>query len=209
MTNNQCLFFFIVAQTIGAQELNDPAKSYVEGRLGNRKIWWCPSGYGQLLAVIMVTLSLHLWCSLYFVTGYLSFCPQPTDWDSHIWCCTWPYMGNWKPGCCPFMVNMLLKVVTCGCQTDRHRMLCFRFQLELSLQRLSQGWWSQPYWSLCHAGVVSFVRFTRNFTNIEQWIRDTISWIFLLMLVCVLLRYPYNWLVGSTVVLCTNLFCYS
>uniref|UniRef100_A0A5S6Q879 Single domain-containing protein n=1 Tax=Trichuris muris TaxID=70415 RepID=A0A5S6Q879_TRIMR len=64
-----------------AQELNDPSRNYIEGRLGNRRIWWCPSGY-----------------------GYLSFCPQPTDWDNYNWCCTWPYMGTWKPSCCPFAI---------------------------------------------------------------------------------------------------------
>ncbi|KRY68467.1 hypothetical protein T4B_4807, partial [Trichinella pseudospiralis] len=63
------------------QELNDPSRNYIEGRLGNRRIWWCPSGY-----------------------GYLSFCPQPTDWDNYNWCCTWPYMGTWKPSCCPFAI---------------------------------------------------------------------------------------------------------
>ncbi|KAI1730766.1 hypothetical protein Ddc_03483 [Ditylenchus destructor] len=62
-----------------AQALNDPITQYIEGRLGNRRIWWCPSGY-----------------------GYLAYCPQPTDWDNYNWCCTWPYMGSWKPSCCPF-----------------------------------------------------------------------------------------------------------
>ena len=29
-----------------AQGLNDPSSHYIEGRLGGRRIWWCPSGYG-------------------------------------------------------------------------------------------------------------------------------------------------------------------
>uniref|UniRef100_A0A1I7VZT5 Uncharacterized protein n=1 Tax=Loa loa TaxID=7209 RepID=A0A1I7VZT5_LOALO len=62
-------------------QLHNPLSHYIEGRLGNRKIWWCPSGY-----------------------GYLAYCPQPTDWDSYNWCCTWPYLGSWKPSCCPFAV---------------------------------------------------------------------------------------------------------
>jgi len=66
---------------IQGQELYDPSRNYIEGRLGHRKIWWCPSGY-----------------------GYLNFCPQPTDWDNYNWCCTWPYMGTWKPSCCPFAI---------------------------------------------------------------------------------------------------------
>jgi len=66
---------------IQGQELYDPARNYIEGRLGHRKVWWCPSGY-----------------------GYLNFCPQPTDWDNYNWCCTWPYMGTWKPSCCPFAI---------------------------------------------------------------------------------------------------------
>jgi hypothetical protein len=64
-----------------AQALNDPITQYIEGRLGNRRIFWCPSGY-----------------------GYLAYCPQPTDWDNYNWCCTWPYMGSWKPSCCPFAI---------------------------------------------------------------------------------------------------------
>uniref|UniRef100_A0A1I8BXD1 LITAF domain-containing protein n=1 Tax=Meloidogyne hapla TaxID=6305 RepID=A0A1I8BXD1_MELHA len=50
-----------------AQGLNDPSSHYIEGRLGGRRIWWCPSGY-----------------------GYLAYCPQPTDWDNYNWkpsCC--------------------------------------------------------------------------------------------------------------------------
>ncbi|XP_003374271.1 conserved hypothetical protein [Trichinella spiralis] len=79
------------------QELNDPARNYIEGRLGNRRIWWCPSGYvDQLLA------SVYLQC--HTLLRYLSFCPQPTDWDNYNWCCTWPYMGTWKPSCCPFAI---------------------------------------------------------------------------------------------------------
>ncbi|KAI6203712.1 hypothetical protein M3Y94_00588100 [Aphelenchoides besseyi] len=66
---------------VDAQALNDPITQYIEGRLGNRRIWWCPSGY-----------------------GYLAYCPQPTDWDNYNYCCTWPYMGSWKPSCCPFAV---------------------------------------------------------------------------------------------------------
>ncbi|VDP06425.1 unnamed protein product [Soboliphyme baturini] len=61
--------------------MNDPSRNYIEGWLGNRKIWWCPSGY-----------------------GYLSYCPQPSDWDNYNWCCVWPYMGTWKPSCCPFAI---------------------------------------------------------------------------------------------------------
>uniref|UniRef100_A0A1I7UJJ3 Bromo domain-containing protein n=1 Tax=Caenorhabditis tropicalis TaxID=1561998 RepID=A0A1I7UJJ3_9PELO len=64
-----------------AQGLNDPITQYIEGRLGNRRIFWCPSGY-----------------------GYLAFCPQPTDWDNYNWCCTFPYMGSWKPSCCQFAI---------------------------------------------------------------------------------------------------------
>lgn len=36
--------------------------------------------------------------------GYLAYCPQPVDWDNYTWCCTWPYMGTWKPACCPFAI---------------------------------------------------------------------------------------------------------
>lgn len=31
---------------VDAQALNDPSTQYIEGRLGNRRIFWCPSGYG-------------------------------------------------------------------------------------------------------------------------------------------------------------------
>ncbi|VBB26103.1 unnamed protein product [Acanthocheilonema viteae] len=71
----------IFIDDIVSAQLHNPLSHYVEGRLGNRKIWWCPSGY-----------------------GYLAYCPQPTDWDSYNWCCTWPYLGSWKPSCCPFAV---------------------------------------------------------------------------------------------------------
>ncbi|KAI6175304.1 hypothetical protein M3Y97_00674300 [Aphelenchoides bicaudatus] len=73
--------FNISAYYVDAQALNDPITQYIEGRLGNRRIFWCPSGY-----------------------GYLAYCPQPTDWDNYNWCCTWPYMGSWKPSCCPFAI---------------------------------------------------------------------------------------------------------
>uniref|UniRef100_A0AC35TUE5 AN1-type domain-containing protein n=1 Tax=Rhabditophanes sp. KR3021 TaxID=114890 RepID=A0AC35TUE5_9BILA len=63
------------------QALNDPVTQYIEGRLGNRRVFWCPSGY-----------------------GYLAYCPQPTDYDSYNWCCSWPYMGSWKPSCCQFAI---------------------------------------------------------------------------------------------------------
>ncbi|KAI6234530.1 hypothetical protein M3Y99_00805500 [Aphelenchoides fujianensis] len=59
---------------VDAQALNDPITQYIEGRLGNRRIFWCPSGY-----------------------GYLAYCPQPTDWDNYNWCCTWPYMVSGHP----------------------------------------------------------------------------------------------------------------
>ncbi|KAF7633917.1 hypothetical protein Mgra_00006654 [Meloidogyne graminicola] len=36
--------------------------------------------------------------------SYLAYCPQPTDWDNYNWCCTFPYMGSWKPSCCPFAI---------------------------------------------------------------------------------------------------------
>ena len=29
------------------QALNDPSTQYIEGRLAGRRIWWCPSGYGE------------------------------------------------------------------------------------------------------------------------------------------------------------------
>ncbi|KAK5970797.1 hypothetical protein GCK32_020399, partial [Trichostrongylus colubriformis] len=73
--------FAAVVYYTDAQALNDPITQYIEGRLGNRRIFWCPSGY-----------------------GYLAYCPQPTDWDNYNWCCTWPYMGSWKPSCCPFAI---------------------------------------------------------------------------------------------------------
>jgi len=73
------LSFFVISTK--SQALSDPTTQYVEGRLGNRRIWWCPSGY-----------------------GYLAYCPQPTDWDSYNWCCTFPYMGSWKPSCCAFAI---------------------------------------------------------------------------------------------------------
>ncbi|KAM3722073.1 Receptor-like protein kinase THESEUS [Dirofilaria immitis] len=75
-----CYLIFALSDIISGQ-LHNPLSHYIEGRLGNRKIWWCPSGY-----------------------GYLAYCPQPTDWDSYNWCCTWPYLGSWKPSCCPFVV---------------------------------------------------------------------------------------------------------
>jgi hypothetical protein len=46
---------FLLAYYVEAQALNDPITQYIEGRLGNRRIFWCPSGY-----------------------GYLAYCPQPT-----------------------------------------------------------------------------------------------------------------------------------
>ncbi|VDD91377.1 unnamed protein product [Enterobius vermicularis] len=83
-----CFSFSIViwqllfsAKYTEAQALNDPLTQYIEGRLGNRRIWWCPSGY-----------------------GYLAYCPQPTDYDNYNWCCTFPYMRSWKPSCCAFAV---------------------------------------------------------------------------------------------------------
>ncbi|KAI6179603.1 hypothetical protein M3Y98_00628200 [Aphelenchoides besseyi] len=75
------IVFVVLCWYVDAQALNDPITQYIEGRLGNRRIWWCPSGY-----------------------GYLAYCPQPTDWDNYNYCCTWPYMGSWKPSCCPFAV---------------------------------------------------------------------------------------------------------
>ncbi|CAK5113742.1 unnamed protein product [Meloidogyne enterolobii] len=79
-------FFHLFFPFSSSQGLNDPSSHYVEGRLGGRRIWWCPSGY-----------------------GYLAYCPQPTDWDNYNWCCTFPYMGSWqvffvKPSCCPFAI---------------------------------------------------------------------------------------------------------
>ncbi|KAL3072754.1 hypothetical protein niasHS_017728 [Heterodera schachtii] len=81
------IFLFVVvpfvffACPISGQALNDPSTQYIEGRLANRRVWWCPSGY-----------------------GYLAYCPQPTDWDNYNWCCTFPYFGSWKPSCCPFAI---------------------------------------------------------------------------------------------------------
>uniref|UniRef100_A0A0M3HVU0 Uncharacterized protein n=1 Tax=Ascaris lumbricoides TaxID=6252 RepID=A0A0M3HVU0_ASCLU len=75
-----CIFVIAVNFADG-QALNDPLTQYIEGRLGNRRIFWCPSGY-----------------------GYLAYCPQPTDWDNYNWCCTWPYLGSWKPSCCAFAI---------------------------------------------------------------------------------------------------------
>ena len=66
-------FFHLFFPFSSSQGLNDPSSHYVEGRLGGRRIWWCPSGY-----------------------GYLAYCPQPTDWDNYNWCCTFPYMGSWQ-----------------------------------------------------------------------------------------------------------------
>jgi hypothetical protein len=43
------IFIFISSFSdflISAQGLNDPSSHYIEGRLGGRRIWWCPSGYG-------------------------------------------------------------------------------------------------------------------------------------------------------------------
>ncbi|VDN59911.1 unnamed protein product [Dracunculus medinensis] len=71
----------VIVDLTDEQALNDPITQYIEGRLGNRRIFWCPSGY-----------------------GYLPYCPQPTDWDNYNWCCTWPYMGSWKPSCCAFAI---------------------------------------------------------------------------------------------------------
>uniref|UniRef100_A0A0K0DVK2 Uncharacterized protein n=1 Tax=Strongyloides stercoralis TaxID=6248 RepID=A0A0K0DVK2_STRER len=76
-----CLILAFFIDYTNGQALNDPITQYIEGRLGNRRIFWCPSGY-----------------------GYLAYCPQPTDWDNYNWCCTWPYMGSWKPSCCPFAI---------------------------------------------------------------------------------------------------------
>uniref|UniRef100_A0A1I7WCK9 G_PROTEIN_RECEP_F1_2 domain-containing protein n=1 Tax=Heterorhabditis bacteriophora TaxID=37862 RepID=A0A1I7WCK9_HETBA len=91
-----------------AQALNDPITQYIEGRLGNRRIFWCPSGYEKLLLikreqVIILVGSSNFAVHLAFL-GYLAYCPQPTDWDNYNWCCTWPYMGSWKPSCCPFAI---------------------------------------------------------------------------------------------------------
>lgn len=36
----------LVYETDG-QSLNDPARMYQSQRLGVRKIYWCPSGYGN------------------------------------------------------------------------------------------------------------------------------------------------------------------
>lgn len=41
------LIDYISVHYIDAQGLNDPITQYIEGRLGNRRIFWCPSGYGN------------------------------------------------------------------------------------------------------------------------------------------------------------------
>ena len=38
---------YFLAYYVDAQALNDPITQYIEGRLANRRIFWCPSGYGM------------------------------------------------------------------------------------------------------------------------------------------------------------------
>lgn len=76
------IYLLFSTKQADAQALADPAREYIGGYVGGRRIYWCPSGY-----------------------GYLAFCPQPSDYDSHTWCCVWPYWENsWRPACCPFAI---------------------------------------------------------------------------------------------------------
>lgn len=42
------------ASEVNAQDLNDPSRMYQSTRLGVRKVYWCPSGYGNFLVTFVV-----------------------------------------------------------------------------------------------------------------------------------------------------------
>jgi hypothetical protein len=55
-----------------AQALNDPTTQYIEGRMAGRRIWWCPSGYGDDFVLFKYNIFIFLKAILHIVRSLLT-----------------------------------------------------------------------------------------------------------------------------------------